>query len=88
MEICDISKHDVFIYGRSRAELTGISDVISFCDGSVTLTCPDGDMYIEGSSLKIESFDSKSGKIVINGHIDGVVYLAEGERKGKRRQFG
>lgn len=88
MELTDISKHDVFIYGRARAELSGISDVISFCDSSVTLTCPDGDMYIEGSALKIDSFDSKSGKIVITGHIDGVVYLADGERKGKRRLFG
>ena len=88
MEANGITKHDVFIYGRSRAEMTGITDVISFSDSGVTLTCPDGDLYIEGSSLKIDSFDSKSGKIVVNGVIDGLVYLADGERKGKRRLFG
>ncbi len=88
MEQHDISNHDVYIYGRSRVELSGISDVISFCVSSVVLTCPDADMYIEGSSLKIESFDSKSGKITVTGHIDGVVYADDGERKGKRRLFG
>lgn len=88
MDTNGISNHDVYISGRSRAEISGISDVISFSDTAVTLTCPDGDLYIEGNSMKIDSFDSKSGKIVVRGVIDGVVYLADGERKGKRRLFG
>ena len=88
MERAELSNHDVMIYGRAKTEMTGISDVVSFSDESITLNMVDGDMTVEGEGLKIDSFDSKSGRLTVNGKINALIYYGDAERKGKRRLFG
>ena len=88
MERSDSVSHDVMIYGREKAEMTGISDVVSFSDESITLTVANGDMTVEGEQLKIDSFDSKSGRLTVNGRINALVYFDETRQKSKRRFFG
>ena len=80
--------NNIFIYDRCRAELSGINDVYEFSDARVYLGCSDNvTISIEGSSLKICSFDSSSGNLEISGHIDSVVYFGEEEKKQRRKLF-
>ena len=48
-------KHDVVIKGRKRTEMTGISDVTSFDDGSIIAESENFGVSIEGENLKIEN---------------------------------
>ena len=82
--------NDVFIYDRSRADLTGISDVLEFSDNNITVTCKSGNISIDGSALKIESFDSESCRLSLIGKIDSVIYFGESQetKKSRRRIFG
>ena len=82
--------NNVCIYDRTRAELTGISDVVGFTDSSVAATCKSGNISVEGKSLKIETFDSATGKLIISGTVNGLFYYggAATDEKKKRRLFG
>ncbi len=82
--------NDIFLYDRSKAEISGIYDVIEFSSENITVSCKSGNISIDGNSLKIESFDSQSGRLSISGNVDGILYFgdAPAEKKSRRRFFG
>ena len=82
--------NDIFIYDRSRADMTGICEVIEFSENNISVSCRSGNISIDGSSLKIGSFDSESGRLSITGEIDSVIYYGEAPtvKKTRRRLFG
>ncbi len=71
-EVCP--PHNVCLYDRARAELSGISEVESFHDEGILLIAPFGEVSIEGENLKIDSFSVETGKICITGKITGILY--------------
>ena len=83
-------ENDIYVYNRARADLTGIGEVIEFSDTNITVSCNSGNISIDGSSLRISSFDSESGRLSITGEIDSIIYFGEAarEKKTKRRLFG
>ena len=48
-EVCP--PHNVCLYDRARAELSGISEVESFHDEGILLIAPFGEVSIEGENL-------------------------------------
>ena len=79
-----IIKHDVSIKGRKRTEMTGISDVTSFDDGTIMAQSEDFGVSIEGENLKIEKFNAESGEFVLNGQINGIFYFTNTSQKKKK----
>ena len=66
--------HNVCLYDRERAELSGIDQVESFHESGILLRAPFGEISIEGEDLKIDQFSVETGKICITGKITGVLY--------------
>lgn len=79
------AEQNVRMFGRSRMELTGITDVESFSDASVIACSSLGNISIDGSDLKIESFSAERGELTINGSFDGFCYF--GREVRRRRLF-
>lgn len=77
--------HSLLLDNRSRMELDGILDVESFTDLSIIASSTLGNIAIDGSELKVDSFSSQSGKLVVKGNIDSFCYFASS--KGKKRLF-
>lgn len=75
--------NNIYIYDRGKAELTGIYDVLSFTDANITVTCKTGCISIEGKSLKIDSFDSATGELIVTGTLDGFFYFGKKEKSEK-----
>lgn len=83
--------NNISIFNRSRAELTGIYDVVGFTDTAIVVTCKSGNISIDGAGLKIESFDGALGVLSVSGNINGLFYYGgvEKEKKNKlKRLFG
>ena len=72
-------KSTVYILSRSHAELTGISEVLSFDESSVELSGDDGTLCIEGNGIRIVEFDS--------GRINGINYFDDMPREKKSGFF-
>jgi sporulation protein YabP len=77
-------KHDIVIKSRRRTEMTGISDVTSFDDGTIIAQSDKFGISIEGENLKIEKFNAESGEFILNGKINGIFYFANTNQKKKK----
>lgn len=82
--------HSITVNDRRHSELTGIDDVLSFDDNSITMHSSLGDMVIEGEELKIDNFSADKGILSVSGKVNGVYYFGEDDRKrsgSKKRIF-
>ena len=82
--------HSISVNDRRHSELTGIDDVLSFDDNSITMHSAMGDMVIEGEELKIESFSADRGILTVMGKVNGLYYLDDEDKKrssSKKRLF-
>lgn len=67
--------HSVCVHDRTHAELSGIQEVESFQESEIVLSSVCGELSIEGTDLKIDSFSVESGKIRIVGEISALSYF-------------
>ena len=63
---------DVRLFSRKRMELTGIEEVESFTENSIEMRSSLGPLSVEGEGLKIESFSTEKGELLINGTAFGI----------------
>ncbi len=77
--------HSILLDNRARMELDGILDVESFTDLSIIANSTLGNIAIDGTDLKVDSFSSQTGKLIVKGNIDSFCYF--GNSKGKKRLF-
>jgi sporulation protein YabP len=70
----DTRPHGITLENRSRAVLSGVSDVKSFHEEEVVLETAGGEMVITGKNLHIARFTLEEGSLVMDGSIDSVSY--------------
>ncbi|MBQ4067028.1 MAG: YabP/YqfC family sporulation protein [Clostridia bacterium] len=80
-------EQNVFLYSRSRLEISGVLDVCEFTELSVELSLEDGYLGIDGEELKIDYFSSDSGKVTVHGSVSAITYYQKSSfsKKKKRR---
>ena len=78
--------HEVHINNREEISLSGVREVLSFDEEYLVLDTDQGEVTIEGGSMRMETFDTDSGKVALRGRIDSLVYSTEKEKK--RGLFG
>lgn len=67
-------RHSLIMEDRKKLTLTGISDVESFDEQTVTLAADIGELVIKGSALQIKGFSTESGELSLEGEIDSLSY--------------
>lgn len=76
-------EHSLYMSNRKTMSLSGIRDVLSFDENSVSIISVMGNIVIKGSNIKIGSFNTGTGDMQIDGRFSAVVYLDDkGEREG------
>lgn len=76
------SLHNIIIESRSRALLSGVSDVDSFDDKRVILFTDLGMLTISGESLHISRLNVDNGEMSVEGNINSICYSNEQNQKG------
>ena len=66
--------HQLILQDRQRLELSGVSDVDSFDDATVTAFTSQGELVVSGSGLHILPLNLESGSLSLEGHIDALQY--------------
>ena len=59
---------------RSRLEMTGVSEVVSFDEGTVILHTDLGTLIIEGEQLQLKTLLPEGGQVRVDGHIGSLRY--------------
>ena len=69
-----LDRHDVAIKGRRHIDITGVKEVLSFDERSVSLITHGGEMTVEGEDLKIGALDTDRGLLSVDGRVNGMYY--------------
>ena len=75
--------HELKMKDRKELALTGVCEVLSFDDSSVTLKTVCGELEIDGSGLKISSLDTANGTIFVSGNVQAFSYSDKGKDSQK-----
>ena len=77
-------EHEIVLVKRTEMSGSGVCEVISFDEESVRLKSLEGELFIEGSEVKIGVLDPERGVVTLSGKIDGFYYTDDekGEKKG------
>ena len=73
--------HSLVLEERKKLRATGVCDVEGFDDTKIFAMLDGTAFTIGGKNLKVESFSSESGNLVVEGEIDSVTYSAALSRK-------
>ncbi len=73
-------EHTVTLENREKIFLSGITEVVSFDENTVTLNTELGAMSIEGERLHILSLSLESGHVTVEGHVDALLYENKTEK--------
>lgn len=80
-------EHKVTLVSRGYLDITGVGEVESFTDTSVTASSVSGDFTVEGDDIRIDSFSAETGRLVVRGRIDGFFYFGDSGGKKKRHRL-
>lgn len=81
-----IQSHSLSLNDRRRLTVSGVEDVESFDEDTVTLVTCGGTLAVRGSGLKIEKLSLDGGELVVEGRIDSLDYAEN--TPGRRGWFG
>ncbi len=73
--------HNIIMEQRSKLVLSGVLDVDAFEEDNVQLKTTKGNLTVRGSNMKMESYQSEIGDLVMNGNIYALVYLDDNSKK-------
>lgn len=82
MEHINDLPHHVIIEGRARATISGVEDVESFDENSVTMRTSRGTLVLSGSGLRVDRLSIDKGELNVEGQVDSMEYLDDSERRG------
>ncbi len=79
-------EQNVFLYNRSRLEISGVTDVSEFTENTVELTLDDGCLGIDGEGLKIDFFSCDTGRVCIHGNVSALTYYSRAFTSKKKKK--
>ncbi len=81
--------HALQLTERNRLELTGVSDVDSFCDQLIVMNTSQGELTVAGRELHISTLNLEEGRLDIDGLILALEYsdARPASRRGLWRVF-
>ncbi len=88
MENINQIEHSVIIEKRSKLNLSGILDVLSFDEQTVILKTEMGDLTIKGELLKVTNFAVETGSFSLEGKFSALAYTSGNKKNLKARLFG
>lgn len=66
--------HGLTLQERSRLEMTGVTEVVSFDDTAVILHTDLGTLIIQGEQLQLKTLLPEGGQVRVDGHIGALRY--------------
>jgi len=82
------SFHNVIMENRRRMSVSGVEEVDSFDESSVSLYTQMGMLLIKGKNLHINKLNVDTGELIIEGEIVALIYSDGGNEKKTGGFFG
>lgn len=66
--------HKLTLNERKNLTLTGVTEVVSFDENSVTLHTVLGTLEVQGQELQLKTLSIDGGQVAVDGHISALYY--------------
>lgn len=81
-QIIGRTDQNIIMESRSKINISGVEDVISFDDETVLLSTSLGKLTVKGDGLHIVSYHTESGELTAEGRIHAAVYMGDAKSGG------
>ena len=78
--------HAFSLCERTRAEISGVRQVLTFDENEVALLTDAGELLLTGEGLHVTHLMQEEGKLSVEGKVDGVNYADRPRRRGLFRK--
>lgn len=80
--------HKLTLNERSKLNLTGVTEVVSFEEDGAVLKTPLGTLIVQGRALQLKTLSAEGGQVEVTGTVSALIY-EEPKRGGwVHRLFG
>lgn len=74
--------HNVIMSNREKLSLTGVTDVGKFDANVVVCYLSSGELVIKGENLRVDSVNTTTGDMEVNGKINALIYTEQTKTVG------
>ncbi len=74
--------HNVIMSNREKLSLTGVTDVGKFDSNVVVWYLSSGELVIKGENLRVDSVNTTTGDMEVNGKINALIYTEQTKTVG------
>ena len=74
--------HNVILENRQKLNISGVRDVDSFDEQTVTVYTDLGQLIIRGDNIHISKLSVETGELMIEGEISSLTYSQSGRASG------
>ena len=78
-------KGEIVLRSRREMSICGVEEVLSFDEEGARLRTVDGELFVDGSEIKIDTLDTDRGIVLLTGKINSIAYASESDKQ--RRSF-
>lgn len=79
--------HKLQLNERRQLTMSGVTEVVSFDDGTVVLQTSLGTLIVQGEQLQLKALSLDGGQVAVEGNVSALIYEAP-RQTGWRRLFG
>ena len=79
--------HKLQLSERKQLTMTGVTEVVSFDEGSVVLRTSLGTLIVQGTELQLKTLSLEGGQVAVDGQVSALIY-EEPRLSGWRRLLG
>ena len=72
-----LTAQNVILEDRKSLSVTGVSDVDSFDEQTITVFTQLGELTVRGMDLHITKLSVETGELTVDGRIDALIYAQE-----------
>ena len=85
----DQMPHKLQLNERRQLTMTGVTEVVSFDEGTVILQTSLGTLVVQGRELQLKTLSLEGGQVAVDGNISALTYEEPRQSGGwRRRLFG
>lgn len=81
--------HDLHLKERKALTMTGVTEVVSFDEGTVVLQTNLGTLIVQGRDLQLKTLSLEGGQVAVDGAVSALIYEEPRTSGGwRKRLFG
>lgn len=76
-------EHEIRLSARNEMNISGVEEVVGFDEENIRLKTSEGELFVEGSGLKIGTLNTEDGIVSLSGRVSALYYSNDNAKEKK-----